>query len=60
MHVAASGHAQQLLQQLASTGNRQQAQAPTAPGGNSAEERGESQAAQAAEGEVGGRINTYA
>ena len=62
MNVAASGHASQYLQQLASTGTRQQnaAQASNTQPAQGAEERGESRAAQAAEGETGGRVNTYA
>lgn len=84
MNVSASGSAQQVLQQLATTGNQSStspgAQAPNQPGNTAAasqvqaqaqtnpsstgptgkEENSEAQAAQAAEGEKGANINTFA
>ncbi|MFE8070461.1 hypothetical protein QQM79_05330 [Marinobacteraceae bacterium S3BR75-40.1] len=65
MNVVSASQAALYMQTAASQAQRP-SQAPTAtpkaspqPAGN-AEETGESRAVQAAEGEVGGRINTYA
>lgn len=64
MNVGAPGQAQHILQLLGSRSGAGSTGAATqggqVPSPKAAEEQGESRAAQAAEGETGGRINTYA